>query len=397
VRRLVELQVRNFRSLRDVTVALGPLTVLVGPNAAGKSNLLDAIRFLGDAARDDLQPALDRRGGYDRVRFRGAAKGGISVGVHALVTRSSARHAPDTYTLELNRRQAASGAATIVREERFGFRRGRDRHRQVTVSGAEVRIDEVRIADVPAGRRGAAGAGTRIGLRRDALGLATLPKLSDAEAGEEVGRIAGCLAGVRFVDVDVRAARRPAGPEPDGGPLRPDAANLAAFLRRLAGDDERFASFERDAQAVVPGLIAIEFDEPGRRDGDGDGNGDGEAADGPAAGVTDSVAGVAVRLREMGLDGATGLADASHGTVRALALLAALHDPDPPALTCVEAFDHGLHPDAVDVLVERARAASARTQLLLTTHSPRLAESLRPKELVRLTRGEDGASHLPAP
>jgi predicted ATPase len=379
VRRLVELQVHNYRSLRDVTVQLGPLTVLVGPNAAGKSNLLDAIRFLGDAARDDLQPALDRRGGYDRVRFRGAAKGGISVGVHALVTRSSARHTPDTYTLELNRRQASSGAATIVREERFGFRRGRDRHRQVTVSGAEVRI-----ADVPAGRKGAAGAGARLGLRRDALGLATLPKLSDAEAGEEVGRIAGCLAGARFVDVDVRAARRPAGGEADGGPLRADASNLTAFLHRLARDDERFASFERDAQAVVPGLIAIEFEEPGRRAGDG---GSENGAD----------AGVTVRLREMGLDSTTGLADASHGTVRALALLAALHDPDPPALTCVEAFDHGLHPDAVDVLVERARGASARTQLLLTSHSQRLAESLRPKELLRCARGEDGASRLPAP
>jgi len=43
---ITRLQVRNFKSLRDIDLELGPLNVLVGPNMSGKSNILDALRFL---------------------------------------------------------------------------------------------------------------------------------------------------------------------------------------------------------------------------------------------------------------------------------------------------------------------------------------------------------------
>jgi predicted ATP-binding protein involved in virulence len=40
------LEVRNFKSLRDISVSLGPRNVLVGPNMSGKSNLMSVFRFL---------------------------------------------------------------------------------------------------------------------------------------------------------------------------------------------------------------------------------------------------------------------------------------------------------------------------------------------------------------
>ena len=40
------IAIKNFRSLRDVELRPGPLTVLIGANGAGKSNVLDALRFL---------------------------------------------------------------------------------------------------------------------------------------------------------------------------------------------------------------------------------------------------------------------------------------------------------------------------------------------------------------
>src|SRR4051812_11935883 len=99
---LAAVAVENFRSLRSVELALGPLNVLVGPNAAGKSNLLDVIAFLGDAARTDLLPALDKRGGYDRLYFRGETKGPVKIRLEAVLTENASSTAPDEYTLEFD-------------------------------------------------------------------------------------------------------------------------------------------------------------------------------------------------------------------------------------------------------------------------------------------------------
>ncbi|MBM4394608.1 MAG: ATP-binding protein [Deltaproteobacteria bacterium] len=57
----------------------------------------------------------------------------------------------------------------------------------------------------------------------------------------------------------------------------------------------------------------------------------------------------------------TPLANASYGTIRALAILALLYDPNPPLLTCMEEIDHGLHPHVFDRLVELMRQASRHT------------------------------------
>ncbi|GAA4946946.1 hypothetical protein GCM10023238_11610 [Streptomyces heliomycini] len=56
--RILGLTVRNFRTLTDTKLPLGPLTVMVGPNAAGKSNVLHALEFLGDVTRNGIELAL---------------------------------------------------------------------------------------------------------------------------------------------------------------------------------------------------------------------------------------------------------------------------------------------------------------------------------------------------
>ena len=90
------------------------------------------------------------------------------------------------------------------------------------------------------------------------------------------------------------------------------------------------------------------------------------------------------------------LQEASFGTVRMLALLTALHEPDPPPFTGIEEVDHGLHPWAIDILVDRLRAASTRSQILITTHAPALVNRLRPWKLVVCDRDPDtGASVIP--
>jgi predicted ATPase len=64
------IRLKNWRNFQSVDVALGNRVFIVGPNAAGKSNLLDALRFLRDIAKPGggLQTAILERGGLSKIR-----------------------------------------------------------------------------------------------------------------------------------------------------------------------------------------------------------------------------------------------------------------------------------------------------------------------------------------
>ncbi len=65
---ITRLVVKNYRSLLDVDVILRPLTVLVGENGSGKSNLIDVLRFVRDALSRSLEEAVLMRGGMSAIR-----------------------------------------------------------------------------------------------------------------------------------------------------------------------------------------------------------------------------------------------------------------------------------------------------------------------------------------
>jgi predicted ATPase len=66
------LRVRRYRSLAAVDLRFRALRLLIGPNAAGKSNVIDALRLLAEAVRADMETAVTRRGGLKGVVFLGA-------------------------------------------------------------------------------------------------------------------------------------------------------------------------------------------------------------------------------------------------------------------------------------------------------------------------------------
>jgi len=91
--------------------------------------------------------------------------------------------------------------------------------------------------------------------------LRTLPRLAVGEGGEQVEKIARLFESFRVFDVDVAAARLPAGiGESASEPrLASDASNLSAFLYYLSKDEDRFEDLLRDARAMVPGFKALRF------------------------------------------------------------------------------------------------------------------------------------------
>ena len=85
----------------------------------------------------------------------------------------------------------------------------------------------------------------------------------------------------------------------------------------------------------------------------------------------------------------------SDGTFRWLCLLAILLDPDPPPLVCIEEPEIGLHPDIVVELAELLCEASKKMQLIVTTHSSTLVDSLtQAPEAVIVCEKVKGATRL---
>jgi predicted ATPase len=70
------LELKNWRNFRDIDVALSDRVFIVGANASGKSNFLDALRFLREIAKPGggLQSSLSQRGGLSKVRCLSARK-----------------------------------------------------------------------------------------------------------------------------------------------------------------------------------------------------------------------------------------------------------------------------------------------------------------------------------
>jgi predicted ATPase len=81
---------------------------------------------------------------------------------------------------------------------------------------------------------------------------------------------------------------------------------------------------------------------------------------------------------------------ASDGTLKMLAYLTVLYDPAPPSLIGIEEPENHLHPRLLPELAEECRSASARTQIMATTHSPFFLNGLKPPEVWVLYRNRQG-------
>lgn len=314
------VRMRNFRSIAWCDVALRNLTVLVGPNATGKSNFLDGLQFVRDALDSRLDYALRTRGGLDVVRRK---SGGHPTHFTLRIDLTSPVSGDSSYVFEV---AAGSGGAYRVKEEvcKVSLPRPCEFHR---------RGDEVRYG----------GFGGLRPLPAPASDDLFLPR-----AGEEFRGVLDLLLSVTVYAFDPVAMRQPQSPEPYEALAR-DGHNLGSVLRKHPSP-----RVNEYLSEIVPGIERVEGTHTGGYD--------------------------TFRFRQ-GVKGQKHpwmfpAASMSDGTLRALGVLVALltDSAQRPSLVAIEEIEAGLHPGAAGILWDALLEASYSSQQIVSTHSPDLLD-----------------------
>ncbi len=119
-----KLNVKNYKSLKDLDLELSRTNVLVGPNMSGKSNLIDCLRFLTQMCTSGLNKAFLDRGGFPEVAWKGEDGGPISF--HLVVEQeANEKESEKSYEYEISISGSYTGLISITREHLITTSKGK--------------------------------------------------------------------------------------------------------------------------------------------------------------------------------------------------------------------------------------------------------------------------------
>ncbi len=363
--RITRLRVRNYRSLADVDLTLEPLTVFVGLNGAGKSNLLDVLRFVRDMVTGRMEVAIGRRGGMSALR-RWSPKGrpvDMSIELHVEGEDWRAEYA---FTLGGERRGEFRIKAESCRVDYQG-----EVHSYRVVNGRWEEMPSVQPEYLRLLSRGAPIPAEEI--QRQIISLPPtelfLPRAALLLGDLAFAALWNTLRDMGFYTLYPNTFRAPA-PPANPYPLEDDGRNIASTLRMLQQErPQALERIRRYLQAAVPDAEDVGVIRVG------------------------SYLVVQVFHRRGERRAAFDLAQEADGTLRLLALFTALFQEPPRTLVGIEEPELNIHPGALMVLRGALDLASRRTQVLITTHSPDLLDKF-PPESFRVVEMEDGITQV---
>jgi predicted ATPase len=330
---------KNFLSfgLDNAGIELKALNLFIGPNGCGKSNLIEAISLMRSAPKE-LREVTRKGGGVTEWIWKGGPQEPASVewvvrdqkGLIPLRHIVAFRAMSQAYALEDERVENAEKQSG--QSDYYFYYRYQNGHPAVNTSKE--------------GRRSLA----RETIEAD---RSILAQRRDPETYPELAWLAQNYERVRIYREWTfgrnAVFREPQRADHRNDVLEEDFSNLGLFLNRLK------TRFPAAKKAILDGLKDL-YD-----------------------GLTDFdvlVEGGTVQVFFTEGDFVIPATRLSDGTLRYLCLLAILCDPEPPPLICIEEPELGLHPDILPKVADLLRTASERTQLIVTTHSDILVDTM---------------------
>ena len=376
------LHLKNVLSFKDAEVALAPLNVVIGPNASGKSNLIEALSLL-QAVPDDLARFFRLNGPILDWIWKGDADPEATLPlaeITAVLENPEATHEAERRLTYILRLAANNERLQVVGEKLenispyesyqsrpyyyFSVENGYGRIASRKSYNDEGDNDQGEVTD---------GLPRRLTPDNFAPTQSIMSQIRDPVNFPVLTQTSHRLSTMRlYRDWSVgrnSPARKPQGTDDDIDFLDEDFKNLALVvsdlqtrgLEALINDNlNRFyQAYDSLRPRVYGGTIQLAANETGMRS-----------------------AIPATRL--------------SDGTMRFIALLTILCHPRPPELICIEEPELAMHPDVMPLLADLLRSASERTQVIVTTHSPDLVDqfTVEPDAVVVCERGFDGGTQL---
>jgi predicted ATPase len=328
---LRRVSVRNYKSLGKADVLLGFLTILVGRNGSGKSNFLDALRFVADGLQTSLDHAIKSRGGIDAVRRRSTGHPrNFAIQLEILLSEWQV----GTYGFEVAARERGG---FVIRQEQLSVQSGAGHPigSYIVKNGAV----ESSVENMPPAFS-------------DRLYLVTA-------AGFSVFRpVYDALVSMGFYNLNPDSVKELQSPDA-GELLHRDGGNIASVVGRLGTDQPQIMERIQDYLAtIVPGITGVERVQLGPRE---------------TLQFKQKVVGAAHPWKFFA-------SNMSDGTLRALGTLVAVTQlaerKVPVTLVGIEEPETALHPAAAGALMDALREAASHTQILVTSHSPDLLDQV---------------------
>jgi predicted ATPase len=338
----------GYRSLRDVQLSVGRLTVITGGNGAGKSNVYRALRLLVDAAEGNLGRALAREGGMPSAMWAGGDRPkAVGAGL-----RLSIGFADELIAYELRLGLPAPPSPSPfsgdpeVKEETIR-----------TLAAPKTKLLERRNLSVMV--RDEEGRPQSFAAKLD-LGESVLSQLAEPHRFPVLSVQRERLRRWRFyhqIRTDQDSPLRSIQIGTRTPVLAHDGHDLAAALETIHEIGDR---------AALDDAVA-------------------EAFDGARILIAASDARFQLMLEAPGVFRPLDAAELSDGTLRYLALLAALHSPRPPELLVLNEPETSLHPRVLAPLARQIIAASTRSQVIVVSHAEALVDEIaRARDAVRV-------------
>ena len=350
-------------------ITLEPLNVLIGPNASGKSNLIEVLRLL-QAAPSDMTLPIRLGGGFAEWMWKGQQADALAT-IEAIVDYAPGVEQSLRHYMSF---KLPSSRLAIAKEEIADHKISEDDSERDISFYYNSQSGEVLAGAIQVNESGEVAFG-RIKRKLTAEEVKTdqsiLSQLTDRYSYPEISYLAHNFAAIKlYTDWDlgrIAALRRPQKVDDPNDFLLEDASNLALVLNDLLYRGYRVGLIE-DLQKLYDEINDI---------------------------ITRVEGGtIQLFLQEKGHQRPISAARLSDGTLRYLCLLAILRHPKPPPLICIEEPELGLHPDVLPTIAELLIDASERTQLIVTTHSDVLISALPEPEMVLVCERDERGSHL---